>query len=403
MTDIHDVMMARWAHVQSCLFPSMREELEPFTEALEQLIIVLDTIGLEAYVAGPPRHGRGRMPDDRRALARAFVAKALFGLPTTTALVERLHIDKSLRRICGWESRREVPSEATFSRAFAEFAETKLPEQMHEALVKRALGQRVIGCIARDATEIEAREKPTQKVEDTQPSSPPAGASAPQHEAPTPAPRKRGRPKKGEERPKSPTRLERQPTQSLDEMLADIPTACGVGTKKNSKGYKETWVGYKLHIDVANGQIPISCVLTSASVHDSQVAIPLMTMTGQKITYLYDLMDSAYDAAAIITYSTSLGHIPVVDHNFRSATDLKEEAKAETKRREFIHMPDPDILIYNFRTMVERINGRLKDEFGGRTVRVRGAVKVKCHLMFGMLVLTVDQILRALRPSAMPA
>ena len=401
MSDMHDIMMSRWAHVQSCLFPWMREELEPFTEALERLIIVLDTIGLEAYVAGPPCHGRGRMPDDRRALARAYVAKALLGLPTTTALVERLHIDKSLRRICGWEARREVPSESTFSRAFAEFAETELPEQMHEALVKRLLGQRVVGCIARDATEIEAREKPAQKSKEAPPSSPPS-ATAPQQQSPAPMPRKRGRPKKGEERPKEPTRLEKQPSQSLDEMLADIPTACDVGTKKNSKGYKETWIGYKLHIDVANGQIPISCVLTSASVHDSQVAIPLMTITGQRIKYLYDIMDSAYDAAPIITYSTSLGHMPVVDHNFRAATDLKEEAIAETKRREFIHMPDPDVLIYNFRTMVERVNGRLKDEFGGRTVRVRGAAKVYCHLMFGILVLNADQILRAFRPSAMP-
>ena len=40
--------------------------------------------------------------------------------------------------------------------------------------------------------------------------------------------------------------------------------------------------------------------------------------------------------------------------------------------------------------MVERINGRLKYEYGGRFVRVRGAIKVKSHLMFGMLALTVD-------------
>lgn len=402
MSDDHDIMMSRWAHIQRCLFPWMREEVESLTDSLERLIIVLDTIGLEAYVPGPPCFGRGRKPDDRRALARSFVAKALLGLPTTTALVERLRIDKSLRRICGWESRREVPSEATFSRAFAEFAESKLPDQLHEALVKRSLGQRVIGCIARDATEIEAREKPSQKSDAPPPPSPAAGSSTPQQEAPTPAPRKRGRPKKGEERPKEPTRLEKQQTQNLDEMLADIPTACDVGAKKNSKGYKETWVGYKLHIDVANGQIPISCVLTSASVHDSQVAIPLMTITGQKITYLYDIMDSAYDAAGLITHSISLGHIPVVDHNFRAATDIKEEVAAETKRRQFIHMPDPDVLIYNFRTMAERVNSRLKDEFGGRTLRVRGAVKVKCHLMFGILVLTVDQIFRAFSPSAMP-
>jgi hypothetical protein len=43
---------------------------------------------------------------------------------------------------------------------------------------------------------------------------------------------------------------------------------------------------------------------------------------------------------------------------------------------------------------VERVNSRLKDEFGGRYVRVRGHAKVMAHLMFGVLALTVDQILR---------
>ena len=42
---------------------------------------------------------------------------------------------------------------------------------------------------------------------------------------------------------------------------------------------------------------------------------------------------------------------------------------------------------------LERVNGRLKDEFGARQVRVRGG-KVLCHLMFGVLALTVDQLLR---------
>ena len=389
MTDSRDTVMTRWAHVQSCLFPWMREELDPCTEALEQLIIVLDTIGLQAFVPPPPSGGRGRKPDDRRALARAFVAKAVLSLPTTTALLERLAIDKSLRHICGWETRREVPSEATFSRAFAEFAENGLPERMHQALVERALGDRVVGCVARDATEIEAREKPAKKDDVPPPSADP--------------PRQRGRPKKGEERPKEPTRLERQMSQSIEDMLAELPTDCDVGTKKNSKGYKESWTGYKLHIDVVDGQIPVCCLLTSASVHDSQVAIPLMRVTGQRITYLYDIMDSAYDAAKIIEHSRSLGHVPVVDINFRTNADLKAEHQAEAKRRALIHLPDPARAIYNFRTMVERINARLKDEFGGRFVRVRGAMKVKCHLMFGMLALTVDQIFRAFKPDPLPA
>jgi len=36
--------------------------------------------------------------------------------------------------------------------------------------------------------------------------------------------------------------------------------------------------------------------LTAASLHDSQVAIPLMKMTSERVDYLYDLMDAAYDA-----------------------------------------------------------------------------------------------------------
>ena len=46
------------------------------------------------------------------------------------------------------------------------------------------------------------------------------------------------------------------------------------------------------------------------------------------------------------------------------------------------------------RTTVERVFSRLKDEFGGRFIRVRGAAKVLAHLMFGLLALTADQILR---------
>jgi hypothetical protein len=49
---------------------------------------------------------------------------------------------------------------------------------------------------------------------------------------------------------------------------------------------------------------------------------------------------------------------------------------------------------YRERTTVERVNARLKDEFGGRSVRVRGNAKVMCYLMFGMVALAADQIIR---------
>ena len=46
---------------------------------------------------------------------------------------------------------------------------------------------------------------------------------------------------------------------------------------------------------------------------------------------------------------------------------------------------------------MERAVGRLKDEFGARHVRVRGHEKVTCHLMFAIVVLTVDQLLRRIQ------
>jgi len=37
-----------------------------------------------------------------------------------------------------------------------------------------------------------------------------------------------------------------------------------VGFKRNSKGRQESWIDYKLRLDVVNGDIPVSAVLSSA-------------------------------------------------------------------------------------------------------------------------------------------
>jgi hypothetical protein len=113
-------------------------------------------------------------------------------------------------------------------------------------------------------------------------------------------------------------------------MLSELPKGCDVGTKKNSKGYKESWIGYKLHIDASDGDIPISCILTSASVHDSQVAIPLAHLSKSRVTNLYDLMDSAYDAPEIREISRELGHVPLIDVNPRRNQELKMEIEQES-------------------------------------------------------------------------
>ena len=64
---------------------------------------------------------------------------------------------------------------------------------------------------------------------------------------------------------------------------------------------------------MADGQIPISALLTAASLHDSQAAIPLSRMTVQRVTNLYDLMDSAYDCQALRKQSRSLGHVAIIE------------------------------------------------------------------------------------------
>ena len=61
---------------------------------------------------------------------------------------------------------------------------------------------------------------------------------------------------------------------------------------------------------------------------------------------------------------------------------------------QFLHMETPEQVHYKERSAAERVNARLKDEFGGRFVRVKGHAKVMAHLMFGIVALTVDQIVR---------
>jgi transposase len=370
-----------WLRIQGSLIPWLEEQLGELTEKEQKLVTALELIRIERFTVFS-RSLRGRPPKERAAVARAFVAKAVYNMPTTRSLLDRLACDKRLRRICGWEQKGGIPSESTFSRAFAEFSESQLLACVHQALISDNLSEDIVSHVSRDSTEIDAREKPEKELK------------AQAESVVGKMKQKPGRPKKGAEPVKAPTRLERQKTMTLEEMLADLPRRCDVGTKKNSKGHKETWIGFKFHIDAADGQIPISCILTSASTHDSQVALPLAAMTSQRITNLYDLMDSAYDAPIIREYSKSLGHVSIIDINPRRNANLKEELRAEERRLELLHLERPEDRRYKERTNVERVYARLKDEFGGRMIRVRGYAKVMTHLMFGILALTADQLTR---------
>jgi hypothetical protein len=367
---------------------------------MELLASVMAVVPLERMLSAR-RSAAGRPAKDRAALATAFMAKAILNLPTTRALISRLQVDECLRRFCGWPSRRALPHESKFSRAFDEFARTELPQQLHEAVIAATQQQRLIGHIARDSTAIAVRERYPETAEQ----------KAAKQQA-----RKKAKAKKAKAQPKGKTgrnkgskdsraqaadrgtRIQRQRHQKLERMLKELPRQCDTGTKRNSQGNEHSWRGYKLHLDVADGQLPISAVLTSASVHDSQVAIPLMTITSARVVHLYELMDSAYDAASIHEHSRQLNHVPIIAVHPRRGT--KKPSKLQ---KVFPDKPTPQLTWaqqerYKERTMSERVNARLKDEFGASQIRVRGAAKVMAHLMFGVLALTVDQWLRLKSP-----
>ena len=393
-----------WQSFQQRLFPGIPESTEGvYTERHRELMWVLDLVRLEGFVSasGPALLGRPAL--DRRPLARAFLAKAVFQLPTTEALRERLHVDRALRQLCGWETRRAVPSAATFSRAFAAFARTGLLDQLHAHLVAQHLGEVLIWHVSRDSTAITARERPQPRPAAGAASGPaaapvaapsaaaetavapvvaPSAAAETAAAAPVPAaPRRRGRRGRRRSPPdlsaSEPTRLARQyaagPAET-ERLLDELPRVCDVGGKKNSQGHTEYWTGYKLHADVGDGGIPLLCVTTSASLHDSQVAIPMARKTAQRVRSLYDLMDSAYDAGPIRQASLDLEHVPIIDANRRRGP-APPPMEPDRARR------------YDARSGSERFNALLKDQYGGRTVRVRGAPKVHTHLMCGVVVI----------------
>ena len=342
-----------WGTIQKWLFPLLEDELGELDDKHKEFVAVCETCAPGAHMTPYRWIGNGCPPKSRLALFKAFVAKAVWDFPTTRALIDAVRQRPTLRRLCGWETLGQVPSEATFSRAFAGFAEDELPQRIHEAMIAKRYGDKIAGHVSRDATAIHARERAAKK-----------------------------KPKEEADAAPQPTRLQRQLERSLEENLADLPRACDWGTKKNSKGKRQVWRGYKLHADVIDGDVPVSWALTSASLHDSQAAIPLAQMSAERVTSLYDLADAAYDAKAIREMSARLGHVALIDHNPRKG-EKREFAPAEAVR-------------YRERSAAERVFSHLHDNHGGRHVRVRGAAKVAAHLSFGLLVIAAEQLIKML-------
>jgi hypothetical protein len=95
-----------------------------------------------------------------------------------------------------------------------------------------------------------------------------------------------------------------------------------------------------------------------------------------------------------MTASRVINHVPIIDPHPRNVPGGKEAIAAEARGRRKAGYALAEEVRYNERSAAERVNASLKDNFGGRYVRVRGHAKVFCHLMFGILALAIDQLMR---------
>ena len=364
-----------WTNIQYNLFPNLEERYGKLLEDHKNLAAVLELVRIEEFLPCT-RFNNGRPPKDKACIARAFIAKIILKITNTNKLIQTLEKDKQLRIICGWESWSKIPSESKFSRVFREFAESSLPDKVHQALILGIYQDKPIGHLIKDSTPIIAREKAIRKEG-------------------SPKDRKNQMNKQyRKEKKEGLSRKQRQlKEKDLNKMIKELPSCCDIGAKKSAQGYKMIWKGYKLHAAVDDNCVPISVILTSASLNDSEVAIPLAEKSNIVAQNLYDLMDSAYDAAEIREHSLSLGHIPIIDKHSRSKAQKKEK-KAEAARKKILNSYTAEDKRYKKRFSKERFNALFKDYYGGNNIFYKGHSKIFCHIMFGILSLTASTLLK---------
>lgn len=361
-----------WYNVQSVLFPMLEKDIGKLSKKYKKLAAILDLVRIEEFITSKT-YIEGRPLKDREAIARAYIAKIILKIHYTKDLIEKLNSDMQLRNLCGFKHLPKIPSESTFSRAFNEFAKIKLPERVHQELINKYYKDEVLENVVTDSTPIEAREKHLRKEKVKSKTI------------------KRVKKKKNGE-------LNRRQKQllepDLNKMIDDLPIHCDKGMKKSAQGYTKAWKGYKLHVAITDDCIPLSAIVTSASLNDCEVAIPLSKKC-KNITNLYDIMDAAYDHPEIKEHSRSLGHIPIIDQCPHSRAQ-KIEKEAEKSRKKSLRFKTVEDIRYAQRFKTERFNALYKDYYGGRTIVYRGHSKVSCQIMFGLLAITGSIIINSL-------
>jgi hypothetical protein len=346
-----------WLEISQGVFSLIEEDYGPLDEKYQLFVSTCEAVINREDFAYSKWKGNGRPRNDRLSIAKAFLYKATFNIPTTKELVRQLRAEPMARRLCGWSSAGQIPSEAGFCVANREFAERGFTDKWFEAVVVKNHGGVHVDAVCYDSAPIKVRTKAANLKKVLAELDP--------------------------DQPDPPNdRLERQFVQDAATSLAELPTECEWGRKMDAQGKKMQWKGGKCHMAVTQDGFPVAFKYTSASLHDSQVMIPLAKQAMARVGHYFDLADAAYDAKLIRATSTELGAVPVIDRNRRNSEESPNS------------MTETEAMVYKWRTAVERFFSHLLESHGGRTVRVREPAKVAQHLMYGILVIAVEQLMR---------
>jgi hypothetical protein len=113
---------------------------------MKEFLRIVEFVQPERFITTALRWcGLGCPMASREKMLRAFFMKAVYGRPTMKTLIENLEPDPRLRQLCGWEYKAQVLSEATFSRAFEEFAQKTLLDVIHDVIVSENCKEKLLG------------------------------------------------------------------------------------------------------------------------------------------------------------------------------------------------------------------------------------------------------------------
>ncbi len=347
---------------QQEIFPELKQHFGYLTNKHEKLLQMLDLIDINAIYPNYIWEAKcGRPPEHRHRFVIAFLAKSLWNIAQTNTLIEYLKVDRALRSICGFNERNIVlPSESTFSRAFADISKSQVGEKLLQYMIKTHCGETLYEHVSIDGSAIVVAEKasPAKKIF---------------------VKTKSGKKKIIVENKNSATL---QLTQDTNIIIKNLSTVCDFGAKKDSHGNSIRWKGYKLHAAVNDYNIPIAAIVTSASVNDTLGAIPLVRHVEDRIDNLYYLLDKGYDAAAIRTEIANHGKVGLIDFNQRGNKEDDRAFMPHEKER------------YGNRAFSESLFSHLKMHHLPSYILYRGIEKVKTVLNFALAVIASLQIIK---------